>query len=376
MNYYNSWVEISRSALVNNLRLYRIIIGKKTKIMAIVKSNAYGHGMAEVAKAVEKKVDWFGVVNVDEALALRKNEIKKPILVLSYYDKKKIKEAIRKNISLVVYDLAQAKEISWVAKKIRKQAKIHLKVDTGASRLGVLSNKFVQFARAIRKIPNLSIEGIFSHFAASEENQKYTEKQLEKFNRLQDELEKLGIKIPLKHFACSAATLVKKESHFNLVRLGLSLYGLWPSPETKKMILKKYPWFQLKPALAWKTKVIQVKELPKNTYVGYGCTYRTKKKTKIAILPVGYFEGYDRHLGNQGEVIIRGKKCGVIGRICMNLTIVDVTGVKQVKAGDEAVLLGRVGRLEVTADDLARKVGTINYEIVTRIDPNLERRYN
>jgi len=385
---YSSWVEISKSAILHNLAQYKKIVSRGIEIMPIVKSNAYGHGMVEIARLVAPKVKWLGVVSLGEAIELRKNNIRKRIFVLSYIQGQLARrsheftsgvgEGIKQNIDLPVYDLNTAKVISRAAKKLKKTAKVHIKIDTGVSRVGVLPKEAVKFIQQVKKLPNLKIEGLYSHFAASEENQKYTQKQLADFNQV---LAKLDFEIPFKHFACSAATLVEPASHFNLIRLGLSLYGLWPSPLAKRIALRQYPWLKLKPALTWKTRIIQVKDIPAGTKVGYGCTHTTKKKTKMAVLGVGYWEGYDRHLSNppstsfrragKGQVVIKNKKCPVIGRVCMNLFMVDVSQVKGVKAGDEVVLLGE----EVSAEEIAEKIGTINYEVITQINPVLERRY-
>lgn len=379
----SSWVEINTQNLKHNLGQFRKILTpgtyppklqrRRAKLGAVVKSNAYGHGMLLVASAIQRQVDWFCVVNLDEALELRKNGIKKPILVLSYYFDN-LELAIKNNISLVVYSLDQAKKISAAAKKIHKTGKIHFKLDTGTSRLGVREGEALKIIKEIKKYRNIKIEGIFSHFAASEENQKFTELQLKRFNEFIDSVEtRLGASISIKHFACSAAALVRPDSHFNMIRLGISLYGLWPSAQAKKITLKKYPKFNLRPALTWKTQIIQIKNLPAKTCVGYGCAYKTSRPTKIAVISVGYNEGYDRHLSNKGEVLIGGVKCPIRGRVCMNLTIVDITKAKNVKVGDEVVLIGRQGKQEITAEDLADIIGTINYEVVTRINPLLKR---
>jgi len=367
---YQSFVEISRSAILHNLKQYQKIVGKSVEVMPIVKSNAYGHGMVEVAKIVSPKVKWIGVVSLGEALELRKNNIRKKIFVLSYAQSRYLEQGIKQNISLPVYDLKYAKLISKIAKKLKKNALIHIKVDTGTGRLGILPKDAFIFIKKIKEISNLKIEGIFSHFAASEENQKYTKEQLDSFNNVLEKLEEERIKIPYKHFSCSAATLVAPKAHFNMVRIGLSLYGLWPSPQAKKLALKNYPWLKLKPALVWKTKIVQVKFLPKGKKIGYGCTYTAKKKIKMAVLAVGYWEGYNRHYSNNNDVVIKNKRCPVIGRVCMNLTMVDVSKVKNVKAGDEVFLIGG----GVGADELAEKI-TINYEIVTQINPILPRIY-
>ncbi|MFA6534134.1 MAG: alanine racemase [Patescibacteria group bacterium] len=369
----NSWLEISTSNLRHNLRQFRGILGRKVLLAPAVKSNAYGHGMVLVAKVIQREVDWLSVVNLDEALELRKNGIKKPILVLSYYFGD-LGLAVKNNISLVVYSLASARAINAAAKKINKTAKIHFKYDTGTSRLGVVGeSEALKTIKEIKKYRNIEIEGVFSHFAASEENQKFTDLQIKRFNSFVAKLEKAGINILLKHFACSAAALVRPDSRFNLIRLGIGLYGLWPSAAAKKLTLKIYPKFSLRPVLAWKTRVIAVKYVGKGACIGYGCTYKPARPTKLAILPVGYFEGYDRHLSNKGEVLINGVRCPVRGRVSMNLTIVEVTKAGPVPVGAEAVLIGRQGKLEITAEDLAEKIGTINYEIVARINPLLPR---
>lgn len=368
---YNSWVEISKSAIVYNLKQYQRLVGKNIQVMPVVKSNAYGHGMVDVAKIVSPYVKWIGVVSLGEAIELRRQGIKKKIFVLTYAQSRYLAKGIKEDISLPVYDLDYAKLISSLAKKNKKIAKVHIKIDTGATRVGVLLPDALQFVKAINQLPNLKIEGIYSHFAASEENESYTTKQLNIFKKVLADLKKENIEIPVIHFGCSAASLVKEDARFDMIRLGVSLYGLWPSEKAKKIVQSKHKWFNLKPALTWKTKIAQVKEVPKGTKVGYGCTYTAKKKMKIAVMTVGYWEGYDRHLSNSGEVIVKDKRCKIVGRVCMNITMIDVTNVKNVKAGDEVVLLGKKN----TADEMAEKIGTINYEVVTRINPVLQRRY-
>jgi len=342
--------------------------------MAVVKSNAYGHGLTATAQpSVEALTDWFATVNLDEALALRKAGVKKPILVLSYYDLDQINDAISKNISLVVYDLKQAKALAQAAKKLKKKAKVQLKVDIGTSRLGMTREQIIPLALEVAKLDNVEIEGVFGHLAASEEDIDFTKEQLNLFEQVLFELYRVGIEPKITHIACTAAALAFKNSHKAAIRLGVGLYGLWPSLEAKKQTLKIYPKFELRAALSWKTKIIQVKELKAGTFVGYGKTYQTHRKTMLAILPVGYNEGYDRGLGNLGHVLISGKRCKVLGRVCMNLIMVDVTDIKNVKVGDEAVLIGRQGKEEITADEIATLLGTINYEVVTRINPTISR---
>ena len=313
-----TWAEISRSALKYNLQQFKKILDPKVQLMVVVKSNAYGHGMVEFARlAVKYGSDWLGVVNLDEALELREQGIRVSVLVLSYYqlDKKLLSQAIRQNISLVAYSLEQLNFLNRVGETAKKKVKVHLKIDTGTSRLGVLVKDALPFVDKATKFKNIKLEGIFSHFAASEENQKFTREQLDSFNKLIERLEKKNVKIPIKHFACSAATLVQSDSHFNLVRIGIAAYGLWPSTLTKRIVKRCYPDFNLKPVLSLYTKIVQLKILPKGTFIGYGCTYRVTRAMRIAILPIGYFEGFDRGLScSNVKQITKTERsgCGVV----------------------------------------------------------------
>lgn len=365
-----SYIEISQPALFHNLQQFRKFVGKSL-LMAVVKSNAYGHGINLVARVIEKKVDWFGVVNFDEALCLRKQKIKKPILVLSYFSFSQIFQAIKQNISLVVYTKDQIKYINSVAKKLNKKALVHLKIDSGTNRLGIPPAEVENFIETIKKNKFVFLQGIFSHFAASEENARYTKAQLNIFKTTAAKSEKIIGRKLIKHIACSAATLLNKNNQLDLVRMGLALYGLYPSPQTAKIMKKT--GLSFKPVLSLKTQVIQVKNVPKGAFVGYGCAYKALVAQKIAVLPVGYFEGYLRALSNKSCVLIKGVRCPVRGRVCMNLMMVDVTGVETIKIGDEAALIGKQGRGEITVDELAELSKTINYEVVARLNPLIKR---
>ncbi|MFN3301712.1 MAG: alanine racemase [Patescibacteria group bacterium] len=370
-----TWLEISKSALIDNIKEFRKIISPKVKLMAVVKSNAYGHGLIGVAKIVEKFIDYFGVASLDEALELKKNGLKKPILILTYWEINKIQK-IDDKIEFTVYTYPQAKILSKLSQKIRKNIKIHLKIDTGTSRIGILPEEGLSFALKCLKLPGLIIKGVFTHFAKSEAyNQDYTLLQAQKLSKVGEILAKNGVKYGLLHASCTASTIVNPATHFDMVRLGIGLYGLWPSQETKKLSQKLGRYLNLRPALTWKTKVIQVKELPAGTPIGYDCTYYLKKKSKIAVLPVGYWDGYDRKLSNCGEVLIRGRRAPIRGRICMNLMMVEVTKIPNVKIGDEVVLIGKQGKEEITAEEIAEKIKSINYEVVTRINLLLPRFY-
>jgi len=394
-----SWVEIKKFAIRNNLKEFRRIIGPRVKLMAVVKSNAYGHGMVEVAKiAIRSGANWLGVANLDEALQLRQVGIKAPIFILSYWDmplritnlvqiyELRIKKAIKENINFPIYTVNQGQILSQIARKIKKPVNIHLKIDTGTSRIGILPNQTVDFLKEISKMPYLNLAGVFTHYASSESyDQTYTNWQTEKFKKVLEIVRRLGFKNFLAHAGCTASTIVNSATHFDLVRIGIGLYGLWPSVETKKLAEDQGRKIILKPALTWKTKIIQIKELPPATFVGYDRTFKTARKTKIAVLPIGYWDGYDRRLSNptplklrgtgQGEVLIKGKRCPIRGRVCMNLTMVEITNISNVKVGDEVVLIGKQGQEEITIDEIAEKIGTINYEVATRVNALILRKY-
>ena len=380
-----TWVEVKNSAIQHNLKQFQKITNKKAKIMAIVKSNAYGHGMVEIAKLVVKaKVDWLGVVNLAEALVLCRAKIKKPIFILSFWPfNSQVKQGIKYNIDFPVYTLGQAKFLSKIAQQLKKQVNIHIKVDTGASRIGILPNQAPAFIKKITQLPNLKLRGIFTHYADSEsKNQSYTNQQTTKLKKIINDLKIAGLEVPFVHAGCSASTINNPNTFFNLVRIGISLYGFWPSKETKEFAKLKKIKINLKPALTWQTRIIQIKQVEKNTNIGYNKTFKTKKKTKLAILPIGYWDGYSRLLSNpstvnsgQGEVLIHEKRCPVLGRICMNLTMIDVSKLNKVKINDKVVLIGKQGKEEITAEEIAQKTKTINYEVITRINPLIPRIY-
>jgi alanine racemase len=383
--FHHSWIEISKENLIHNIKAHYKFLDKGVKLSPVVKSNAYGHGMILVSKVLDKmkEIGFLSVVNLEEAIILRKNKIKKAILVLSYYGVggsekefiEQIKFAIQNNISLMVYDLTQIKLLNEIAGKLKKNIKIHIKVETGMARVGVPYEQALDFIQKINKLDNVMIEGLASHFATTEESNQYFAKfQLNNFKELIKKLDELNINIPIKHMAASAAITLSKENHFNAVRLGIAMYGLWPSKENKKVINKKYPQFNLKPVLSWKTKLFQIKKLKANMPVGYGCTYRTTKSITMGLIPVGYFEGLDRKFSNKGYALIKGQKCPIIGAICMNIAMLDISKVKGAKVGEDVTLIGKSGKKEIKADDLALEINTINYELVTRLNPEIQRK--
>lgn len=371
-----TWIEINKKNLLHNLEQFKNLVGDSVKIMGVVKANAYGHGLAEVAGVISEKVDWFGVDSFTEAMKLREIGIKKPILILGYTELSDLKEAVKNNISLTVYNKETIEKLGKIPiHNPNLNPKIHIKIETGTARQGVLEKDLLDFIKFIKQFPSIEIQGISTHYANIEDttDSSFAKAQLEVFSRVTETLKKEGVEAPLRHTACSAATILFPETHFEMVRLGISMYGLWSSKETKAVAKNKNFELDLKPALVWKTIVAQIKNIPAGISVGYGLTERVSRDSKIAILPIGYYEGYDRKLSSIGTVLIRGKRCKVLGRVCMNMIIVDVTDIEKIELEDEVVLLGRQGREEITAEELAQKIGTINYEVVTRINPLIQR---
>jgi len=370
-----TWVEISKNNLIHNLKTFRSLIGPDVALMSVVKSNAYGHGLIETAKIAQEEADWFGVDSVDEALELKKQGIEKPILILGYTLNERLKDVVQNDFSQIVYNEDTIKKLGELSNELNKKINVHFKVETGTSRQGIGEEEIIERLKIVKQYPNLIIQGLSTHYANIEDttDHTYAMKQLERFKDYIQLLKEQGIDVPIKHTACSAAIILFPETYFDMVRAGISQYGLWSSKETLVSANGKARKIELKPALAWKTRIAQVKELEPGTPVSYGLTEKVSRKTKLAILPIGYWDGYDRHLSGMGNVLINGSRCKILGRICMNMIMVDVTDVDEVKPEDEAVLLGRQGDEEITADELAQKIGTINYEVVTRINPLIKR---
>lgn len=346
-------IEISSQNLIYNLQQFRKKIGPKVKLMAVVKANAYGHGIKQVSQIAAKNgADWLGVNNLEEGLQIRQLDIKLPVLILGYVPLAALKTAAKNNLSLVVYNRETAKNLP-------AGAKVHFKIETGTNRQGIRPENARDFAKFCQK-RGLKIEGIYTHFANIEDTTDYSfvMEQLEKFK-------KIKIKAPLRHTACTAATILFPQTFFNMVRVGIGLYGLLPSGEIE---------FQLKPVLTWKTKIAQVKIVPKGETVSYGRTWQASRRSKVAVLPIGYYDGYDRKLSNCGRVLIHGQFAPVVGRVCMNMTMVDVTDITDVELENEVVLIGKQGKNEIAAEELAQKIGTINYEVVSRINPLIPRK--
>ncbi len=369
-----AWVEIDLSAIEHNARRLTEIAGRGVELMTMVKANAYGHGAVEVARAALRGgATWLGVVSVGEGIELRRANIDAPILVLGPTPPDWARAGVENQLALAAFSIDTVRAMADAARELKARARIHIKVDTGMTRLGVLPAEAVDFARAACDLGNVEIEGIFTHFAMADmpdafDVKGYTHQQLARFHDVLDQLERAGIQPRYRHIANSPASVNLPAARFNLVRSGILIYGLDPSDDAPKP-----PGFI--PAFSFKTRVASLKSVPAGTFVGYGCTFRTERASRIAVLMVGYADGFRRALSNAGSVLVRGTRAPIVGRVCMDLTMIDVTDIADVQASDEVVLIGKQGTEEISAEEVARNQGTNNYETVTTISARVERRY-
>lgn len=369
------WVELDARAAAHNLRELRKGIGTDVALCAVVKANAYGHGVREMA-GILNGADWFGVNSFEEAIELETYGVDRPILILGHVPDEQLAEAVRREFRLTVYNPRTLACLGALEPGL-PPARVHVKIETGTGRQGVTAEDLQGFLDVLTATANIVLEGVSTHYADIEDtmNHDYSALQLDRFHAALARLSASGRSATLVHSAATAALILFPETHFSLVRAGIGVYGLWPSRETYlSSLLEKRPISELMPVLSWKTRIAQIKTLPEGSAVGYGCTYKTTRSTRIAVLPVGYADGYDRGLGNTAHVLVRGRRAPVVGRICMNMFMVDVTDVPQVGLEDVVVLLGASGGEVLTAETMASWLGTINYEVVTRISPLLPRK--
>ncbi len=366
--YRPTWAEIDLSAIQFNYKQVRKMIGKSLQMMAVVKANAYGHGIVEVSKVLEScGVDYFGVATTDEAIRLRENGVKTPILVLGSVLPEEARAAVDNNITLTLCNEELLLELKRLA-RLGKKAKVHLKIDTGMGRIGIWHEEVLHFIKNLLEEKNISIEGIYTHFSSAGRDDFFTTYQIESFQNVMKRLQEFDVEPPLRHAANSIATVDFKKSRLTLVRPGLILYGMYPKHTFPKII-------KLKPALSLKTKIVFIKDTPPGRSISYGRTFITQRHTKIATLPIGYADGFNRNLSNRAEVLVRGKRALVIGRVTMDQTMIDVGHIKDVKVGDEVVIIGKQGRDEIRTEKLARLAGTIAYETVCSISNRVPRVY-
>lgn len=373
-----SYIEISKKNLISNIKEFRNLLKSKTKIVAVIKANAYGHGDIEIAKIASPYVDYFQVDSIEECERI-KRVTKKQILILGYLNEDGVKRAIKNKAIICVFDIIHLFKINKIAGNLKTKIKIHVAVDSYLGREGIMPEQVEVFIREIKNLKNVILDGVYSHFANIEDtmNPTHAIKQIDIYHKCVDLFKKNGFPDINTHISATSGIIVyeKGENLHHLARLGIGLYGMWPSEHLEYLNKKK---INLKPVLRWVTHIAQVKIVPANYPIGYGLTYITKRKTKIAVIPQGYFDGLSRSLSNSGEVLIRGKKAKIIGRVAMNMMVVDVSFIKDVMADDEVVILGEqiIGskKSKITAEEIAKKMGTINYEVTTKISGFLPRR--
>ncbi len=371
-----SWAEVDLDAIAHNLQEIKGKLARNTLVMSVVKADAYGHGVFETVRTLlENGADRLAVSMLDEAIQLRKSGVTVPILILSYTDPGRAEELIQYDITQTVFSMELAQSLSKAAVALSKSIKVHIKIDTGMTRVGFAPGyDAVKHVVEISRLPGIVVEGLFTHFSKADEWDKtYTNMQFERFTSICTELNRIGLFIPVKHVANSATAMSYPEMHLDMIRPGIIQYGLYPSCEVDKTLL------DLKPAMTLKSKVIMVKKVDAGVSVSYGGTFVTKRETYIATLPIGYADGYSRLLSNKASVLIHGEYAKVIGNICMDQCMVDVTDLVQagipVSVGDEAVLFGRQGENEITVSQLAEFMGTISYELVCIIGKRIPRIY-
>jgi len=351
----HSWVEINLRALDHNLRLIRDQLSPRVTIMAIVKADAYGHGAQVISARLEDLgIKSFGVANVNEAVTLREAGIKGEIFLMGGFFKGEEEYILTYDLIPIVYDLESLTKLSKEAQKRNKKIKIHLKVDTGMGRFGVLPDRVKEVVEEIKKHPWIELEGLVSHFSTADEGDVFFYEQLRTFKAIRNLFKELGLNLRC-HMANSSAIFSSPQSHFDMVRPGITLYGVHPSLDFKKRFS-----LPLKPLMYWKTRIVSIKEIPKGWPVSYGRTWYASRRSRIGIIPVGYADGYLRALSNKGWVLIKGKKVPVIGRVTMDSTIVDLTELPEAKVGDEVILLGE----EIPAEEVASWACTIPYEVL------------
>jgi alanine racemase len=366
-----TWAEISLDALEHNLHAFRKAIPAHMKIMAVVKANAYGHGAVEVAEeAVRCGANYLAVAFLDEALELRRAGITCPVLVLGYTPPECLELAVSERITLTVYSEDILDAIMQRGTN-GERLNIHIKIDTGMGRLGVLAgDEAVDFIEKALQLPGVNVEGLYTHFACADERDKsYTYGQYGRFQSIVEHFRGKNIEFDYLHTGNSATAIDCPELSYNMVRLGISLYGLYPSEEVSRQNV------DLRPVMSFKTTVVRIRTLPPGSGISYGSIYRTRGEEQIATLPVGYADGFTRLLTERGHALIHGRKVPVVGRICMDQCMINVTGVENVRIGEEVVLFGRQGEAEISADELARALGTINYEITCMVADRVPRVY-
>ncbi|MGN0160718.1 MAG: alanine racemase [Lachnospiraceae bacterium] len=372
MSEYNRcFAEISLEAIEHNIQEVRRKVGEDVWILAVIKADGYGHGAVPIAHHIKNQVQYFATATIEEAMELRNAGITHPILILGYTSPSQYDDIVKYDITQTIYSLDTAVKMDKAGRRAGKKGKIHIAIDTGMTRIGFAMNEeSLSDVEKISSLEYVELEGMFSHFSCADMIDKtYSKKQMDCYDWFASELEKRGVHIPVKHL-CNSAGIIEFDSHrFNMVRSGIITYGLYPSEEVRKDELKFIP------ALTWKSHVVHIKNVEAGYGVSYGATYVTTKPTKIATISVGYADGYPRSLSNKGRVIIHGQYAPILGRVCMDQIMVDVTGIDDVKLEDEVILVGREGNAELSVEEVANLSGSFNYEFVCDISKRVKRIY-
>ena len=370
LHYYRSYASVNLASIRNNFDKLKALLAPETKTMAVVKADGYGHGAVAVAKTLEGRADYFAVADISEAKELRTNGIITPILILSYTSPYQYEEMVELDVTATVYSFADAKAISETAVKLGKNAVIHVAVDTGMSRVGFKDCKeSAEIIKEISQLDNIVIEGLFSHYACADCADKSSAlTQKKRFDDFIALLEEIGISVPLKHI-CNSAGVIDLDDYYDMVRLGISIYGLYPSNELNRATL------DLEPAMEVVSHIIHIKEIDEGTPVGYGHTYVAPSKRRVATVCIGYADGYQRALSNKGIVLVRGKRAPVIGRVCMDQIMVDITDIDGAHVGDFVVIMGKNGDEFISAEELGELAGSFNYEMICTLMPRVIRTY-
>ena len=373
-----AWVEIDLDSIESNARRLKGIIGQEVELMAMVKANAYGHGAVESSRAALcGGATWLGVYSAGEGLELRAAGITAPLLIVGPTPAEWARAAFENDLTLTVGSVESARDLAREARGVAGQPRVHVKIDTGMTRLGINAESAVALINQLRAEGSLEVEGIYTHFAVADSpdacgiagwGDAYTRRQLEQFGQVADDLERAGLGVRYRHAANSPAALSYREARLNLVRSGILLYGLHPSAQVPRPD-------GFKPALSFKTRLALVREAPKGTFVSYGCTFQTKRDSRIGVMMIGYADGFRRGPSQYGEVLVRGRRAPIAGRVCMDQTMVDVTDIPEAQAGDEVVVIGKQGLEEISAEQIGEKTGTNNYEVVTTISARVPRLY-
>lgn len=368
--FYRSFAKINLSAIDHNLREIKKSLAKGVKTLAVVKADAYGHGLVPVSKHIQKDVDYFAVATVEDALELRENGVEKPVIILSYVSPLQYETVIENDITATMYNVEEAENLSALAEKKGKKVKVHIPVDTGMGRIGFMPDEDgVKAVRRISEMKGIFLEGLFSHYACADyEDKTESDKQTELFDRFISLLEKEGIEIPIKHMNNSAGT-IENLKQYDMCRVGIALYGLYPSDEVNKDNMK------LTPAMEVMSHIVHIKTVEKGFKIGYGHIYEAPSERTIATVSIGYADGYKRCLTGVGYVLANGKKAPIVGKICMDQCMVDITDIPDLKVGDKVVVMGKSGNEELSAELLGSMCHSFNYEIICSFMPRVIRIY-